>query len=701
MAADATTQLARTFAPDGPLARVLEGYRARPQQLEFARSVAGTLANGGVLVAEAGTGTGKTVAYLVPALLCGGKVIVSTGTKTLQDQLYDRDLPRVRAALGVPVSVALLKGRSNYVCHYHLGRAQSDGRFATRDDARHLRAIVRFARTSTTGDRADLPAVPETAGVWSQVTSTRDNCLGSECPHFDDCFVMKARREALAADLVVVNHHLFFADLALRDTGVAELLPAANSVIFDEAHQLPDVATQFFGESLSSAQLLELGRDTLAETLAGAPEARELRDAIGRLDKAARDLRLAFPADAGRIALREVQANAAFAPALEALAARLAELTARLEPQAERTEGLGNCLARCADLAACLERWRRAVAAGAAGDATDEVAGRDAAIRPSGGADEGAAGPEAAVPVLWVELTAHAAILHATPLSIAPYMRRQIAASPKGWVFASATLSIGGDFSHYLAEMGLDGAHTASWPSPFDFARNARLYCPRDLPEPNAAGYTAAVAAAALPAIRAAGGRAFVLCTSLRAMREVHEHIRAAFERDGLDLPLLLQGSGSRTELLERFRRLGNAVLVASQSFWEGVDVRGSALSLVIIDRLPFAVPDDPVVAARIEHLTRSGRNAFMEYQVPAAAIALKQGAGRLIRDEHDRGVLMICDPRLATRPYARRILASLPPMKRTRELAEIERFFDESPMAGVPAPGPGRPVAPAPEAAR
>ncbi|MBI4189460.1 MAG: ATP-dependent DNA helicase [Betaproteobacteria bacterium] len=632
------------FSGHGPLARAVTGFRVRQGQIEMARAVAAAIDKHSVLIAEAGTGTGKTFAYLVPALLSGGKVIISTGTKTLQDQLFDRDIQVVRAALKVPVTVALLKGRANYVCHYYLERARHEGRFPSRDDARYLPLIANFAQNSATGDRSDLPAVPENASIWSYVTSTRENCLGSECAHYSKCFVMEARKQALAADVVVVNHHLFFADVVLRDEGVSELLPASNTIIFDEAHQLPETASLFFGSSVSTSQLIELARDTRIEAAASAKDYAALPDAAQALDKAARDLRLAFKEESGRFPFQALGRNRKFDPALHAACDRLDALAATLESQAERSEGLEKCHQRSLALSEQLSRWR---------DLDD---------------------PEY---VRWMELFNHALHLNATPLSIAEIFQGQISDRARSWIFTSATLSVGGDFSHYRSQMGLAEAHAQSWDSPFDFASHALCYVPKGMPAPNTPGYTPAVVAAALPAIEASGGRAFLLFTSLRAMREGYELLKEAFVRRKLDLPLLLQGESSRTELLERFRRLGNAVLIGSQSFWEGVDVRGEALSLVVIDKLPFAPPDDPLLAARIERIKREGRNAFVEFQLPEAVITLKQGAGRLIRDETDRGVLMICDPRLFSKSYGRRILKSLPSMKGTREVADVIAFFE------------------------
>ncbi len=637
------SDLSQIFGESGVLSHATPGYRLRTQQLEMAQAIAEAIRDNRVLVAEAGTGTGKTFAYLVPALLSGGKVIISTGTKTLQDQLYNRDLPAVRDALQAPVTVAILKGRANYVCHYHLKRAVNEGRFMSRDDARYVHLIQRFAETSQSGDKSELADVPENATVWLAVTSTRDNCLGSDCPDYKECFVMEARKKALAAEVVVVNHHLFFADVMLRDEGVAELLPSANTVIFDEAHQLPETAGLFFGEDLTTSFLMDLARDAHSEYLTDAKDCVELPDRTAALEKAVKDFRLVFGLEGARMPVQKALALKNFSSALEHVAEKLAELAKLLETQAERGPGLENCWQRAMALVLQLKNWQT-------------------------GADDNL--------VRWVEVFSQSVVLHATPLSIAEIFNKQISGQPRAWIFTSATLAVKNDFSHYLAQMGLLEAESRRWESPFDYQSQALLYAPQGLPDPNHPDYILSVAEAALPVLKASQGRAFMLCTSLRAMREIHGWLKNAFERDGLDYPLLLQGEATRSELLERFRHLGNAVLVGSQSFWEGVDVRGEALSLVIIDKLPFAPPDDPVLAARIDKLNAEGKNAFMEYQLPYAAITLKQGAGRLIRDETDRGVLMICDPRMIAKPYGRRIWQSLPPFRRTRELADVEAFF-------------------------
>jgi ATP-dependent DNA helicase DinG len=641
------------FSASGTLAKGIEGFRPRQSQTDMARAVADAIQSRGTLLAEAGTGTGKTFAYLVPALLWGGKVIISTGTKNLQDQLFLRDIPIVRQAMNAPVTVALLKGRANYLCHFHLERTQQNGRLTSRDDVGYLRDIARFIKTTSSGDKAELSRVPENALIWNLVTSTRDNCLGAECTYYQDCFVMKARKEAQQADVVVVNHHLFFADVALKDTGVAELLPTANTVIFDEAHQLPDTATLFFGDTVSTSQVMELCRDVLAEGLTHARDGADWGAVVSTVEKASRDLRLTFPPEGTRLALEQIAQSSPFFPALEHLKSMLKQLAEVLSSQAERAETIEQCRVRTIEITAQLEAWNHV-----------------------GLVDVHAA------KVLWVEAFSQALQLHQTPLSIAPIFSKQREGPPRAWIFTSATLAVKNDFSHYTDQLGLSDEPAKSWPSPFDYANQALLYVPAHLPPPNSPGYTDAVVDAALPVIEAAGGRAFVLCTTLRAVKRVAERLREIFEQKKYNWPLLVQGELGRTELLSQFRASGNAVLVGSQSFWEGVDVRGDALSVVIIDKLPFAPPDDPVLAARIAEMEKRGLNGFMHHQLPEAIINLKQGAGRLIRDENDRGVLMICDSRIISKPYGRRIWQSLPAFRRTREIGTVQEFLSGRPIS-------------------
>lgn len=646
----------RLFGAGGPLGPAVGSYKPRRSQTDMAKAIASAIDSQTTLIAEAGTGTGKTFAYLVPALMWGGKTIVSTGTKNLQDQLFLRDIPTVRAALQAPVSVALLKGRSNYVCHYHLERTLQNGRMTSRDDVGHLREISRFIKMTSSGDKAELTKVPENAMIWNLVTSTRDTCMGAECQYYQDCFVMKARKEAQQADVVVVNHHLFFADVALKDTGVAELLPSANTIIFDEAHQLPDTATLFFGNTVSTSQILELCRDVLAEGLAHA-RGIDWAKTVTVVEKAARDLRLTFPQDIVRLSLPQIAPSSDFFPALDTLKDELDGMVAVLETQAERAETLEQCRVRGVELAQQLSGWKFDPKA-------KVVAGEEA--------------------VFWVEAFSSSLQLHKTPLSIAPIFNNQREGTPRSWIFTSATLAVKNDFKHFSEQMGLTGEPSHTWPSPFDYGQQGLLFVPQNLPQPNSLGYTDAVIDCALPIIEAAGGRTFFLCTTLRAVKRAAERLADEFRQRGLNFPLFVQGEKGRTELLDQFRAAGNGVLIGSQSFWEGVDVRGDALSLVIIDKLPFAPPDDPVLAARIEVMEKQGKNGFMHHSLPEAIINLKQGAGRLIRDEGDRGVLMICDPRLISKPYGKRIWQSLPPFKRTRDTSEVVEFFRNLPAKGA-----------------
>jgi len=625
----------------GPLAESVEGFVPRRAQQEMAARIEQALADYSVFIAESGTGTGKTFAYLVPALLSGRKILISTGTRHLQDQLYHRDLPVIRDALAVPMTTALLKGRANYLCRYRLERAETEARFAGRRDAADLVRIRDWAGHTKQGDIAEVSGIPEDSSLWPQVTSTAENCLGGGCPNYEECFVNRARREALAADVVVVNHHLFFADLALREEGFGQLLPGVDAVIFDEAHQLPEVASNFFSLSLSSHQITSLCRDSVAEELKEHSDIAELPDAAQALEKAAADFRLAFGVEPRRDAWSRVDDAKGFHGALEELRARFAKLSTVLEAAAAKGQGLANCARRASTL---LDRLLT--------------------ISENPPADY----------VAWFETTTRTFTLYLTPLDIAVPFRQCTANAKKAWIFTSATLAINKSFAHFQAQLGLDEAETGLWDSPFDYANRTLLYIPPRLPMPSAPEYTDGVLDAALPVLRASRGRAFILFTSHRALKAAATRLR-----DALDYPLLVQGDAPRSELLRRFRAAGNAVLLGTGSFWEGVDVRGEALSCVIIDKLPFASPDDPVLQARATAMELAGRSPFMEHQLPEAVIALKQGVGRLIRDETDRGVLVLCDPRLLSKGYGKTFLASLPPMPLTRDVAEVERFFTEA----------------------
>jgi ATP-dependent DNA helicase DinG len=635
------SDIEEVIGPQGLLANALEGYRYRHQQHQMAEAVAEVINSGGVMICEAGTGTGKTFAYLVPALLSGRKVIISTGTRNLQDQLYDKDLPLVKEVLGTPVKTALLKGRANYLCPHRLQIALDESPLQPARVQRELRKIENWANRTRRGDIAELPGIPEDSMVWPLITSTNDNCLGQECPSYDDCHLLEARRRAFEADLVVINHHLLCADFALKADGFGELLPEADCMVVDEAHQLPDTASNFFGFTLSGRQLLDLVRDVNLEYQREAGDVSEIPEQCATLESAVRELRLAFGQDSRRGAWSEVAGEDHFNQTLEELAAQLEALGGLLEGVRERGKGLESCADRCKLLIAGLRHLMQ---------------------------------PEAGEDVRWFETFRTTFRLNRTPLSIAERFAESMKEAARGWVFTSATLAVGESFKHFQDQLGLDGARTEKWDSPFDYPNQALWFVPRGLPLPSAPEYTAAVVDTAAPLLEASHGRAFMLFTSYRAL-----NIAAEMLAERIAFPLLVQGEAPKGELLARFRELGNAVLLGTAAFWEGVDVRGDALSCVIIDKLPFASPGDPVLQARIDAVRKKGGNPFNEFQLPHACITLKQGAGRLIRDVSDRGLLVVCDPRLLKKRYGYTFLDSMPPMARTRDPEEAVAFFNQN----------------------
>jgi ATP-dependent DNA helicase DinG len=630
------------FGGDGPLARAIPGYSTRHEQIGMALAVDRALRSRGRLVVEAGTGTGKTFAYLVPALLSGLRCVISTGTRTLQDQLFARDLPTVAGALGRPVRIALLKGRANYLCLHRLELAEQQAtmRGLAREVATSLPRVREWSRSTRRGDIAEFALAGESAPVWPWVTSTRDNCLGPECGAFERCHVVQARREAQSADIIIVNHHLLMADLVLKEEGFGDLLPSADAVIIDEAHQLAEVAALFLGFVISARQIQALTRDLATEFLGGAPQIDAA--AAQTIDRQVAELQYAF----GELRERQESEhwNASAIELLERIQHSLQDLSKSLS--ASDHAGLTAIRSRASEIATRIAT----------------LLASDAAI------DEG---------VRWAQASSNNLSLHYAPVDVATPLSKLIQAHAGAWICASATLAVGDDFAHFTRRVGIKDAQTARFGSPFEFERQALLYLPRGLDAPSSARHTQQVIEAALPVLEASGGRAFLLFTSHRALRDAAQILlRRLAPRP--PYPILVQGDAPRDVLLTRFRDYGNAVLLGTSSFWEGVDVKGPALSVVVIDKLPFAVPDDPVLKARLAAIERQGGNAFFDEQVPQAVIALKQGVGRLIRDHDDFGVIMLCDQRVRTRGYGRIFLDSLPPMPRTERLDDVTAFLQK-----------------------
>lgn len=625
------------FSEQGALAARMPGFRHRPQQAAMAAAIHAALEAGGDLICEAGAGTGKTMAYLVPALRSGKKTIISTGTRHLQDQLKQKDLPLVSAALNLPRTVMALKGRANYLCLERMHGALKEARQRPEEMA-VLQQVAAWSATTRGGDINELSAIRENTPVHQLITSTAENCLGQACAYYEKCFVFKNRKAALKADLVITNHHLLLADLSLRESGYGQVLPLADVIIFDEAHQLPELASVYFSQRLGSRQLLELITDLNIADREEAGDMPDLPAVSAALEKQIRDFRLIFGRTDRRMDWRDLWGATDLPAAIAALLAALQALLDALEALKDRGPRLNHC-------------WQRAMAQYDYIEAYSERRNTDN--------------------VRWVEVSGRHICLHQTPISIAETFQQRLGSHNACHIFTSATLAVRQDFGHFRQQLGLTDTPAEVWDSPFNYQAQTLLYLPTDLPEPGDRLFFEQFIRRALKLLAFSEGRAFVLFTSHRSLSRAADLLA-----DRLDYPLLVQGQAPRSELLGRFRRTGHAVLLGTTSFWEGVDVKGQALSLVIIEKLPFASPADPVLKARLTHLSEQGGNPFMDYQLPRAAITLKQGVGRLIRDSGDRGVCVICDKRIVQKAYGERLIGALPRMPATHALEDVALFY-------------------------
>ena len=630
--------VAEVFSDDGHLAELIEGYRHRPEQEQMAQKILSAIKEGLNLVCEAGTGTGKTMAYLVPALISRQKVIVSTGTKHLQDQLYEKDLPIVLEAMASPATTMVLKGRSNYLCLQRLEVAINDAKDLSYKNINDLQEVAEWSSSTKTGDINELGMIEENSFVRPVITSTTENCLGQSCPEYESCFVFKNRKKALESDLVITNHHLLLADMGLRESGFGEVLPLADLIIFDEAHQLPELASNYFSKTLGTRQLLELITDTKAAIHEEARDIKDMDEALAKFEKAIRDLRLIFGRKDQRMSWQETWDRTQLSAELPKLMEAYQLVIDILDSASERGKLLDNC-------------WQRAKIHYNYIDSYVETKNEDS--------------------IRWLEIRGHHLYFNQTPVNIAETFQQRLNDYNATSVFTSASLAVNNNFDHFSRQLGLEECATEVWNSPFDYQKQTRLYLPTDLPEPNRPEFFDAFIDKTIKLLSFSDGHAFVLFTSHFALNKA-----ASIISEEIDYPIFIQGKAPRSELLNQFRETKHAVLLGTSSFWEGVDVKGEALSSVIIDKLPFASPDDPVLQARLNHFSKQGGNAFMEYQVPQAAIALKQGVGRLIRDVTDRGVCTICDKRLVSKAYGKRLINSLPPMPITHDIADIENFF-------------------------
>jgi ATP-dependent DNA helicase DinG len=633
------------FSVNGPLNDCLEDYQLRTEQVEMAKSIIGTIEDKSSLVVEAGTGVGKTFAYLYPALLKGGKVVISTATKNLQDQLFFNDIPKIREALKISVKVNILKGRGNYICKLRMENTIQEGMFFNKEDAQHLQLIKAFSDNTDSGEVSEISEIPETSTIWPMVTSTKENCLGQDCEFYKECFLVKARKEALESEVLIVNHHLFFADFVLKDEELSEILPKANTIIFDEAHQIPLVASFFLGQSISSSQISNLIQDC-QQGLKKYPDTIKVLDALSKdFQEIVFELKKIVSPFPARLNINNLKNYENFEKTYNSLIEKLELLGITLSKHSEENAELQKLFERSTELNIKFSSWLKK-------DNQNNI--------------------------YWIEVFSRTVQFNETPISISEQFNKFQEKSDSAWIFTSATLSINGSFDHFVKLLGLEKAMTQYLQSPFNYSENAFLYVPKEIPDSKDELFNLVLVKKALPLIKASKGRAFVLATSLKSMEEIGALLKDELKKNVINYPVITQGEGPKSDLLQQFKKHGNAILIGSLSFWEGIDVRGPTLSLVIIDKLPFQSPGDPVFESKIKLLSEEGINAFMSMQLPEAIIRLKQGVGRLIRDDYDKGVMVICDKRIIEKSYGIKIWKSLPPFKRTRNESAVINFLEE-----------------------
>ena len=631
------------FKNSGPLSEVVSNFHEREDQVEMAKIVNEAIEEKNSLIVEAGTGVGKTFSYLVPALMNGGKVVISTATKNLQDQLFFKDIPTIRDALKIPIDINILKGRSNYICQLRMENALLEGQFLNKEDAKYIHEIKKISDHSESGEISEFNNIPETSTIWPFVISTKENCLGQDCEFYKSCFLIKARKKAITSEVVIVNHHLFFADLVLKDAELSEILPKAETVIFDEAHQIPEIASIFFGENVSTNQIVYLIQD-MQQILSNHIKDREkLIELSKSIIDITHSLSSFFDIRNQRIGIEKIEKLDSFKEKIIDLTSQLDKLCKFFNAYSDQDAEFKKLLERTEDIISKLKHWNK--------DTNQNY-------------------------VHWVEIFLKSIQFNITPISIADNFRKFQEANETAWIFTSATLAVNSSFDHFQSLMGLEKVKTKLLKSPFNYSENAYLYVPKEMPETFSRLFNNHLVGQICPLLIASKGRAFILSTSIKSMNEIGSLLKDEFEKNNISHPILTQGTGPKKKLLEQFKSHGNAILIGSLSFWEGVDVRGPDLSLVIIDKLPFQSPGDPIFESKINMLSAKGINAFMTFQLPKAIISLKQGAGRLIRDEMDKGVLMICDQRIVSKPYGNKFWRSLPDFKRTREQEDVIEFL-------------------------